>query len=450
MGCYSFPADFLWGAATAAFQVEGYPQADGAGVSNWDHFCHQPGRIVNDHTGDVSANQYHRYKDDVKLMKWLGLKAYRMSISWSRIFPEGTGRINEKGLQYYQNLVDELLANDIQPWITLFHWDLPQTLEDRWGGWRSKDTARAFGDYAGLIAERLSDRVTHFFTVNEIVCFTDAGYGSGIFAPGLKLDRKTVNQTIHNACLAHGYAVQNLRAHARQPLKIGIVENSPACVPILETAEHIAAAKTAYRDKEANRLTLMQEGRYPEPWLREVGPDAPEYTEEELNIISAPTDFVGLNLYAPEYIMADPEAPRGYREVPKSAGHPRMNTDWLYFGPEILYWAPRFCHELWQPKELYITENGCAGQDKLQPDGEVYDTERVLYLREYLRAMHRTVSDGIPLKGYFVWSLLDNFEWASGYDKRFGIVYVNYQTLERTPKLSAKFYRETIAQNAVV
>jgi len=450
MTAYSFPNGFLWGAATASFQVEGYPQADGAGLSNWDKFSHMPGRIVNDHNGDISAGQYLKYKEDVQLMKWLGIKAYRMSISWSRIFPDGTGRINEKGLQYYQNLIDELLANGIEPWVTMFHWDLPQVLEDRFGGWRSKETAKVFGDYVAYVTDKISDRVTNYFTVNEIMCFTFLGYGSGIFAPGLKLDTKTVNQTIHNGALAHGYAVQAIRANAKQPVKVGVVENTPACVPVIETPEHIAAAKTAFRFKEANRLTLMQEGRFPEEWLKEVGADAPEYTDEELKIISSPTDFIGLNLYTPEYIMADPKAPLGFRDVPKSAGHPRMNTDWLFVGPEINYWAPRFCQELWGAKEIYITENGCAGQDKLSTDGEVYDTERLMYLRSYLRAMHRCVEEGIPLKGYFVWSLLDNFEWASGYDKRFGIVYVNYQSLERIPKLSAKFYRESISKNAIV
>ena len=450
MAHYQFPQGFLWGAATAAFQVEGYPRADGAGISNWDAFCHRPGTIANDHTGDVGPGQYRKYREDVQLMKRLGIKAYRLSLSWSRIFPEGTGRVNEAGLRYYQNLVDELLANGIQPWVTLFHWDLPQALEDRWGGWRSKDTARAFGDYAGFVAGQLSDRVTHFFTVNEICCFTVAGYGDGVFAPGLKLDRKTVNQTVHNACLAHGCAVQAVRANARQPVRIGIVENSPPCVPVIETPEHIDAARRAYRALEANRLTLMYEGRYPEEWLKEAGANAPEYTDEELKIIAAPTDFLGLNLYAPEHVMADPGNPAGFKVVPHQEGYPRMNMPWLFLGPEIIYWATRFCRELWNVPAVYITENGCAAVDKRQHDGEIYDTERVLYLRQHLQAAHRAVSEGLPLHGYFVWSLMDNFEWACGYDKRFGIVYVDFQTLERIPKLSAKFYQEVIRQNAVV
>lgn len=450
MSDYNFPKDFLWGAATASFQVEGYPQADGAGVSNWDYFSHQPGTVANDHNGDVGAGQYLKYKEDVQLMKWLGLKAYRFSISWSRIFPDGTGRVNEKGLQYYQNLIDELLANGIQPWVTMFHWDLPQALEDRWGGWRSKDTAKAFGDYAGFVTSKISDRVTNYFTVNEIMCFTELSFGQGVFAPGLKLDRKSVNQTIHNACLGHGLALQAIRANAVKTPNVGIVENSPPCVPVFETAEHIAAARKAYRFMEANRLTVMMEGRYPEEWLKKVGTDAPEYTDEELKIISTPMDFVGLNLYAPDHIMAAPQEELGYAVVPKPEGYPRMNMPWLYIGPEIIYWASRFCKELWDVKALYITENGCAAQDKMQRDGEVYDTDRIMYLRGHFQAAHRTVSAGIPLKGYFVWSLMDNFEWACGYDKRFGIVYVNYQTLERTPKLSAKFYREVINGNAVV
>ncbi|MBN2640458.1 MAG: beta-glucosidase [Victivallales bacterium] len=449
MKAYPFADDFLWGAATASYQVEGYPLADGAGPSNWHVFSHKPGTVENDHTGDIGVGQYKLYRDDVQLMKKLGIQAYRFSISWSRIFPEGTGRVNEKGLQYYQNLIDELLANGIQPWATMFHWDLPQALEDK-GGWRSKDTARAFGDYVAYVSSKISDRVKNYFTVNEIYCFTRTGYKDGIFAPGLKLDPKTVAQTVHNGCLAHGLAVQAIRANAVQPVNIGLAENMPPTVPVYETEENIAAARTAFRHYSADKLLPMMEGAYADFWLEEMGDNAPEFNDEEMKIISSPIDFVGINVYAPVYIIADADAPHGFREVPLPQGYPRMNMPWLYVGPNITYWAPRFLKEIWDVKGVYVTENGCAAQDKMELDGEVYDTDRVMYLRNHFIAAQRAVSEGIPLKGYFVWSLLDNFEWASGYNKRFGMVYVNYQTLERTPKLSAKFYSEVIKNNAVV
>ena len=449
MHTYSFPKDFLWGAATASFQVEGHLEADGAGESNWLHFCRKPGTIENDDIPLVGSSQYTLYKEDVQLMKWLGIKAYRFSIAWSRIFPEGTGRINPAGLDYYNRLIDELLANGIEPWITMFHWDLPQALEEK-GGWLNKDTCKAFGDYSGYVASKITDRVKRFFTVNEIICFTRAGYGDGGSAPGLRLGRKKVNQTIHNGCLAHGMALAALRANAPKDVIVGLVDNPGNYVPAIETPEHIEATRKAFRLQNGQILTLIREGRYPDEVIADLGADMPEYTDEELKLIGAPIDFQGLNIYTPEYVMADDSAPRGYRIIPRCASHPQMNVEWLKFGPECLYWTPRHCHDLWNTVPIYITENGCPSADRLASDGEVYDTDRTMYLRTYLRNAQRATAEGIPLKGYFVWSLLDNFEWAQGFQKRFGIVYVNYSTLKRTPKMSAKFYRSCIAANAVL
>lgn len=414
------------------------------------NFCRRPGNIANDDIPLIGSSQFTHYKEDVKLMKELGLKAYRLSIAWPRIFPEGDGAPNPRGLDYYNRLIDELLANGIEPWVTMFHWDMPQSLERRFGGWRSKETSKRLGDYVAYVAPKISDRVSRFFTVNEIPCFTSAGYGDGVFPPGLKLDAKTVRQCVHNGCLAHGYAVQALRANAVRPVKIGLVDNCTQCVPVFESAANIVAARNAFRLVNADRLTVIREGAYPAEFLADVGKDAPEYTDAELKIIASPTDFLGLNLYTPEHVIADSAAPRGYRIVPKAANHPRMYMPWLALGPEIIYWTCRYVSELWSVPELYITENGCAAADKLEKDGEVYDTDRLMYLRNHFISAHRAVSEGYPLKGYFVWSLLDNFEWACGFQKRFGIVYVNYQTLARTPKLSAKFYQEVIRQNAVV
>lgn len=443
------PKDFLWGCATSSYQVEGAVKEDGRGPSIWDTFSHTPGCVDNDHNADVACDQYHRYRADVQLLKWLGVKAYRFSIAWSRIFPEGYGAVNPKGMDYYNRLVDELLSNGIQPWVTLYHWDLPQGLETKYGGWESRETARHFGEYAGVVAERLSDRVRHFFTINEFDCFTDSGYLSGIFAPGKKLPPRRANQVRFHGILAHGLAVQALRAHARAPVQVGLAEDPLVCVPVMETEEHIAAARKAMRMENAFFLTPVMEGAYPTEWLAEEGANAPEFAPDDMKLIGAPLDFVGINAYCPRYVRAADNA-KGYAVIPPPASYPRMDTPWLFIGPQILYWVPRHLKEIWGRTSVYITENGCACQDRLTANKEVLDTDRIFYLREHLRQVQRAVAEGWPLKGYFLWSLLDNFEWASGYSKRFGICYVNYQTQERIPKLSAHYYREVIARNSVV
>ncbi|MCE9614942.1 MAG: beta-glucosidase [Lentisphaerae bacterium] len=445
----SFPKDFLWGTASAAYQVEGAANEDGRGPSIWDTFSHTPGCTEMDQHADVAVDQYHRYPEDIRWMQWMGVKAYRLSMSWSRVLPAGDGPANEKGFAYYDRLVDALLAAGITPWITLFHWDLPQALEDRFGGWRSPETARRFADYAAACMQRLSDRVTNWFTINEFVCVTDNGYSQGIFAPGLKLPRKPRNQVRHHALLAHGWGVQAMRAAARQPIRIGIAENMKACVPVFETDEHIAAARTAFRVENARFLTAIMEGRYLDSYLEDEGADAPEFTEAEMTAIGQPLDFIGANLYTPAHIRADAGAPHGYAEVPHPAGYPRMMPDWLFIGPSIGYWATRQLAEIWGVKAVYVTENGCGCPDKPTRGGQVLDTDRIMFLREYLMHMQRATREGWPLKGYFHWSLLDNYEWHRGYAQRFGLLYVNYATLARTPKLSAECYREMIRRNAL-
>jgi beta-glucosidase len=441
-----FPPNFLWGCATAAYQIEGAVSEDGRKPSVWDTFSHTPGKTFQGETGDVADDSYHRYKEDVKLLKNLGVGGYRLSISWSRIFPDGTGQPNQKGLDYYQRVVDELLKNNIAPYITLFHWDLPQALP---GGWQSRDTAKAFGDYAGYIAGKLSDRVGHFFTTNEFVCFTDLGYKIGQFAPGLKLPAAEVNQVRHHAVLAHGMAVRAIRANAKSGTQVGLAENATVFVPVIESREHIEAAQRATREGNAPFLTAVMEGKYTDHYLEHEGANAPKVEAGDMEIVGSPLDFVGLNVYTPEYVRADSSSPLGFKVERRQASYPHMASPWLFIGPEVIYWAVRNVSEVWKPPAVYITENGCSADDVITADGRIEDTDRVMYLRNHLTHLHRAASEGYPIKGYFLWSLLDNYEWADGYSKRFGIHYVDFKTQTRTPKLSAEWYREVISRNAV-
>jgi beta-glucosidase len=442
-----FPAGFLWGSATASYQVEGAVHEAGRGPSIWDTFSHTPGKTHNGDTGDVADDYFHRYKEDIALMKDLGLKACRFSIAWSRVFPTGTGAPNPIGLDFYHRMIDSLLEAGVQPFCTLYHWDLPQPLQDR-GGWENRDTAKAFADYAGYTAGKLSDKVKHFMTMNEMRTFVELGYSVGIHAPGLKLDAKRVAQLTHHVVLAHGMGVQAIRHAARPGTKVGIADNVTAATPAIESPEHIAAARKAMREENAMYLTVVQEGRYTDLYLKRLGAAAPKFTAEEMRIIGSPMDFVGINVYQPAFVRAD-SSEQGYAVVPPPESYPHMYSPWLNVGPEGLYWAPKLIGELWKVKEMYITENGASSSDKIMPDGNVYDTDRVMFLRNYLTQLQRAVAEGVPVKGYFLWSLLDNFEWADGYDKRFGITYVDFATQKRTPKLSANFYKQVIRQNAV-
>jgi beta-glucosidase len=444
----TFPKGFLWGSATASYQVEGAVSEDGRGPSIWDTFSHTPGKTVGGATGDVADDHYHRYKQDIQLMKALGVKAYRFSIAWPRVFPQGSGSPNPKGLDFYNRLVDELLANGIKPFATLNHWDLPQPLQDNGGGWESRNTSEAFGHYAGYVAQHLSDRVKHFFTTNEFGAFVELGYSIGIHAPGLKLPPGRFNQTRHHAVLGHGLAVQAIRANAKPGTKVGLAENMTICVPVIENEVHIRAAERATREMNAQYMTVIQEGKYTDAYLARTGADAPKFTPADLKVISSPLDFVGINIYTATWVRAD-DSPLGFTPVPNPASYPHMASSWLTVGPEALYWGPRNVAKLWKTKEIYITENGCSSSDVPAADGIVYDTDRVMYLRNYLSHLQRATEDGVPVKGYFLWSLMDNFEWADGYTNRFGLHYVDYETQKRTPKLSASFYREVIARNRV-
>jgi beta-glucosidase len=446
----TFPPDFLWGAATSAYQIEGAIHEDGRGPSIWDRFTHLKGKIIDQSTADVANDHYHRYKEDVQLIKELGAKAYRFSIAWPRVFPEGTGTPNPKGLDFYQRLLDELLANGIEPFATLYHWDLPQALQDRYGGWRSRDTSKAFADYAGYVAERISDRVKHIFTINECARLVYAGFGMGIDAPGLTLPQKEINQVRHHVALGHGLAVQAIRAHARSGTKVGPAENIEICIPAIETPANIRAAEIATRELNAGYLTAILEGKYTDGFLAYAGANAPKFTAEDLAAISSPIDFVGLNVYMPNQYVVAGENGNDFALLPFAATYPHMDSSWLRIGPEAMYWALRHVAKLWNVKSIYITENGTSAADQVSADGKVYDVDRIMYLRNYLTHLNRATSEGMPVQGYFVWSLMDNFEWSDGFEKRFGLYHVDFRTQRRTPKLSASFYREVIQRNAVM
>jgi beta-glucosidase len=456
-----FPGGFYWGVATAAYQIEGSPDADGKGKSIWDTYAHTPGKIRNGHTGDIANDHYRLYAADVALMKEIGAKAYRFSIAWARIFPSGTGQPNEKGLDFYNRLVDELLAAGIEPFATLYHWDLPQTLQDKYGGWQSRNTVKAFADYSGYMAEKLSDRVKHFFTINEFHSFVDVGH-QGIelpvggktvrleLAPGLRLSNAELNQVRHHAVLAQGLSVQAIHAMGKKGTKCGPADNINVAVPVIETPEHIKAAEVATRELNAAYLTVMLEGKYTDAYLEAAGKDAPTFSDDDLKAIATPVDFIGINVYRPNaYVLASDQAP-GYQRIPFNASHPKALSSWHLLCPEVMYWAPRQVQSLWNPKEIYITENGCGASDERSPDGNVYDSDRIMFLRNHLTHLQRATAEGVPVKAYFHWSLMDNFEWGDGFGTRFGLVYVDFETQKRTPKTSASCFREAAAKNAVV
>lgn len=444
----TFPQGFLWGSATASYQVEGAVHEGGRGPSIWDTFSHTPGKTANGDTGDVADDFYHRYPQDIELMKGLGLKTFRFSVAWPRIFPSGTGQPNPQGVDFYKRMVEALLAAGIKPFCTLYHWDLPQALQDK-GGWESRATAQAFAEYAGYTAGQLAaSGVRHFMTMNEIRTFVELGYQRGTHAPGLQLDARRVAQLTHHAVLGHGMAVQAIRAHTPGGTKVGIADNINATVPVVSSAEEIAAAHRAMREENAQYLTVIQEGRYTDWYLKRMGANAPMFTAEEMRIIASPMDFTGINIYQPTYVRAD-DSEAGYAVVQPPISFPHMYSPWLYVGPEAIYWGPKLVREVWKVPEIYITENGASSADVLDARGKIEDTDRTMYLRNYLFQLHRAVAEGVPVKGYFLWSLLDNYEWADGYGKRFGIVYVDFATEKRTPKLSAAFYKDVIAKNRV-
>jgi beta-glucosidase len=452
-----FPDTFQWGTATAAYQIEGAAAIGGRSPSVWDTFSAQPGRVLNGDTGAIACDHYHRYQGDIQRLVALGVKHYRLSLAWPRILPSGTGAVNAAGLDFYQRLIDELLTHNIAPHVTLFHWDSPQALEDRFGSWQSRDMAQAFADYVTVAVQALGDRVTHWMTLNEIFCFTHLGYGVGQIpphAPGTCVESlKAVWQTSHHALLAHGLGCQAIRAATPQPCQVALVDNFLAPVPWAETPEHIAAAQKAFPMVGTNGGIIMPAltGEYSPALLAALGDQAPAIAPGDLETICQPLDVLGFNVYSGVYVRAA-ETAAGYEVLPFPQGYPRLHMPWLHLVPESLYWGVRHVSETLQRPELpmVISENGCAAQDQINDQGEVLDLDRIHYLRQYLKAAHRAVSEGYPLQGYFLWSLLDNFEWAYGYDRRFGIIYIDYRAQTRLPKASFHWYQQCVQNNCIV
>lgn len=444
-----FPEGFVWGAASSAYQVEGAAAEDGRGPSVWDAFCAQEGKVFRGHTGAVACDHYHRFDDDVRLMKSLGLKAYRFSVSWPRVMAEGVGRPNAAGLSFYDRLVDALLEAGIRPWATLFHWDLPQALQAK-GGWLDARSPGWFADYASVVVDRLSDRVRDWMTINEPQIFVGMGHRDGTHAPGLKLPTADWLQVGHHALLAHGRAVQVIRSRAKAKPSVGWAPCGRVEYPATDTPADIEAARRCMFSVTAkdcwNNAWWSDPvclGQYPEDGLRLFGADAPRVGPDDLALINQPLDFYGVNIYSGEPVTAAPGG--GAKFVGWPAGNPMTTFRWNV-APKSLYWGPRFLAERYR-LPLVITENGMANLDWVTPDQKVHDPQRIDFTRQYLLELGRAAADGVDVRGYFHWSITDNFEWAEGYRERFGLVHVDYQTLKRTPKDSAIWYRDVIKSN---
>lgn len=449
----TFPADFEWGAATAAIQVEGAATEDGRGDSIWDTFCRQPGRIVDGASPAITCDHYHRYAADIALLAELGVKHYRFSIAWPRIIPEGRGAVNEKGLDFYRRLVDCLRGHGITPHATLYHWDLPQPLQDRYAGWQSREVAADFADYATAVVSRLGDRIDRWITLNEIttfVCYSGYGLPGGKppHAPGIILaSPREQSQIIHHALLAHGLGCQAIRAASPRPCRIAAAENFLSCVPIIETAEHIEAARRAFADSFVNGAILhpLLHGRWDPQWAELHRDKLPEVADGDWRTIAQPLDELGFNCYTGSYFKASPSN-RGYDGIAFPAGYPKGGLPWLNIIPEAVYWGVRLVTEQLGARRIpvFLSENGLSDSATADVTGFVADVDRVAYSRAYLRQLQRAHAEGYPVSGYYHWSFLDNFEWAEGFRSRFGLVHVDYASQRRTPKLGYHWYRETI------
>jgi beta-glucosidase len=448
-----FRKDFIWGSATASYQIEGAWNKAGRGLSVWDVFCHEKGNVAEGHTGDIACDHYHRFREDVRLMRELGIKAYRFSISWTRIFPKGTGEINEEGVRFYSEPLDELIANGIEPYITLFHWDYPYELHCK-GGWLNDESVMWFADYAAKIAELYSDPCKNFITFNEPQCFIGLGYLNGSHAPGLKHSYRDIFRMCHNTLKAHGAAVIALRANAKQPLNIGYAPTCTADYPLTDSPEDIEAARSSFFACPPLGPRVMWStawwsdpvmlGHYPADGLELYKNYLPEITEEDMKLISQPIDFYAQNIYNGKAIVSDGKG--GFAFAPKTIGASKTAIQWSVT-PECLRWGPRFLYERYGCP-VVITENGMSAHDVVSLDGKVHDPNRIDFLHRYLLELEKAADDGADIRGYFLWSFMDNFEWAKGYTERFGIVYVNYETQERIPKDSAYWYRDWIKANS--
>ena len=458
-----FDKNFLWGTASSSYQIEGAFAEDGKGLSIWDTFSNKPGNIAHDENGNKACDHYHRYREDIALMKSLGIQAYRFSISWSRIFPDGIVkdsdgniRYNKAGLDFYDNIVNFCLENDIKPFITIYHWDLPQALEDK-GGWLNRETAFIFADYAEFICEHFSDRVTNIATINEPQIISGLGYMLGLHAPGKKLDAVSVLSVIHHLALAHGLAVTKMRAVAKQPVKTGFSSTGNLCYPATECNEDIDAARAECFNIVKGNMTFNHTifcdmtclGRYPdivntelhlEPGLEKIGryEELPFVKDGDIKLIHQPIDYLGINVYNGHEINA-----AGH--INKKPGSPRTALGWPVT-PGVMNYGIRYLYERYN-LPIYIFEDGLACNDIISLDGKVHDSNRIDFLTRYLTDLEKAYNAGVPILGYFHWSFTDNFEWHSGYDPRFGLIYVDYETQQRIPKDSAYWYSDLIKKS---
>ena len=451
-----FPPDFLWGVASSSFQIEGSGPTGARGESVWDVFCRGAGAIADGSDGALACDSFNRYREDVALINDLGVQSYRFSISWPRVMPNGIGRTNPLGLDYYDRLIDELLRRGLEPWPTLFHWDYPAELQRR-GGWQHPDSPKWFAEYTAAVVERYSDRVTRWVTLNEPQVFAGLGHVTGVHAPGLKLPLAESLRIIHNALLGHGLAVRAIRALAEQSSKVGI---AMACEPGIPEASPKSDSFEADLDAaRARTFDLWPDqsdwfmrpgwytdavvyGEYPQQALDAIGEHTPGFQSRELEEIAQPIDFIGLNIYTGTRVRANTSAGRP-AVVPPPKGAAKTAMGWLV-EPESMYWAIRFFAERYN-KSLYSLENGMAAHDWPDEKGRIHDTDRIDFTSRYIAQAHRAVQEGLDLRGYFHWSILDNFEWAEGYEKRFGLVHVDFESLKRTPKDSYHWFRNLIA-----
>ena len=431
-------SEFIWGVATSSYQIEGAANEGGRGQSIWDTFCKVPGKVANFDNGDIACDHYHRFKEDLDLMKWMGVKAYRFSVAWPRVIPDGVGRVNEMGLDFYDRLIDSLLEREIAPWLTMYHWDLPEALQLR-GGWNNREVVEWFGEYAEMLTSRFGDRVKNWMTLNEPLCSAWLGHLYGDMAPGIK-DLQTALNVSHHLLMSHGLACQVIRSNVSET-NLGIVINVTPAVPATDNQEDSNAAQLA--DGFDNRWFLDPVfGRtYPADVIDTLGA-SPEIHSGDMKLIAQDLDFLGLNFYFRQTVAADQNSkPLPIRSVNRE-NVKRTAMNWEVHPQAFEEILLRISKE-YSPKAIYITENGSAWNDEVI-NGEIIDDERIDYLARHLDAMRSAKNQGAPILGYFAWSFLDNFEWAYGYEKRFGLIYVDYKTQKRTPKKSAFFYRQLL------
>ena len=449
MPAMSFPKDFAWGVATSSYQIEGATETDGKGPSVWDSFCRKPGAIRGGHDGRTACEHYQRYAEDVALMRQIGVRAYRFSVCWPRILPAGVGQVNQAGIDFYDRLVDALLEAGVTPYVTLFHWEYPLALYRR-GGWLNPDSSDWFADYAGTVVRALTDRVKHWITLNEVQVFIVGGHYQGWHAPGDQHRFGEMLRAGHHALLAHGKAVQAIRANAQGESRVGYAPVGQVKYPVSNRSEDVDAARQAMFATEANQgwtnawwMDPVMLGEYPASGLEVFGTDAPVPKPGDMKIIGEPIDFFGVNIYQGEQVRAGDD---GRPEiVPHPVGCPMTGFNWPVT-PEALYWGSRFFYERYQ-RRIIITENGLSCRDWISLDGRVHDPQRIDFAARYLRELHRAMQEGVPVDGYFHWSLMDNFEWAEGYLQRFGLIYVDFDTQARVLKDSAYWYRDVISTN---